>query len=168
VLNEKAVELETYRKVFLERYQDVIEDLAQTLGAMTVEQRDDPVGPEMYHAHALTAHIRDLEEHLFLPVIEGVLREDGTRAPDISADILFEAHYRCSEPLESILDSLREIRRLQINKLKNMAPDGWNRKAVHATWGARTLQWWVELSLAHIEEHLANLKSKREGPYAGI
>ena len=38
------------------------------------------------------------------------------------------------------------------------APDAvWSRIGEHSFWGARTLMWWVERSMAHVDEHIQQL-----------
>ena len=68
-----------------------------------------------------------------------------------------QSNYDPQEPIAKLLNDYAKIREQELDSLKNMAPDGWNRIGRHLTWGGRTLQWWVEKSQAHSVSHLHQL-----------
>jgi hypothetical protein len=153
-------ELYDYRQRMLERYAAIPDDFASRLVGLSQEACYLRLEPGGWNVHQVMAHVRDAEARAFLPRLERILNEDGPFLINFDQDAWMEAHYRVAEPLETILADFRDLRDRELDRLRKMSNDDWNRVGRHSSLGVRTLQWWVERNLAHNEEHLIQIEQK--------
>jgi hypothetical protein len=71
-------------------------------------------------------------------------------------------HYNANEPLDELLNGfVKDVEEL-CEGLKALSPQAWSRTSRHSMLGSGfTLQTWVERDLAHIEEHLKSVKTRK-------
>jgi hypothetical protein len=153
-------ELYDYRQRLLERYAAIPGEFASRLASLSQEARYRPLEPGGLNLHQVIAHLRDVEAQAFLPRLERILSEEVPLLSNFNQDAWMKSYYRAGEPLEAILAEFKGLRSRECGRLKNMPQNGWNRVGRHPVWGVRTLQWWVERSLAHNEEHLIQIGSE--------
>lgn len=146
-----------YRRGMLERFAGVGEDLAKILAKISQDDSQVSLEPDAWTIHQYMANLRDLEEQAFLPSIERILEEETPLLEHFDDARWIAAHYQFDEPLESLLESYRDARSKELDCIKDMPQCGWNRIGRHPLWGLRTLQWWVEHSLAHSERCLRQI-----------
>jgi hypothetical protein len=139
-------ELDEYRERLLNRYNSVMEDLAQ------VATRASTAGVEHTSQEVLSiiTQLRDEEVQIFLPRLSQLLNQTNP--------VEIEIHPVQKEGLQSLLADLIAIHKVETKWLNSMDEDGWNQITRLPSWGERTLQWWVEYSLFHLEQHLTKLR----------
>ena len=147
-------ELLTYRQLLLERYAAIVEDLAVAAESIPESARHQALAGMSWSVHHVLAHLRASEERAFLKPMQRIVSEKDPLIDRFDASQWMEKHYRPDEPLEEIQAGYAGLRRMQMELIINLPADGWNRTGYHPTWGRRTLQWWLEHSLAHAEAHL--------------
>lgn len=154
-------ELYDYRERLLERYRAIPDEFESRLARLSTAAGYQPQEPGGLKLRQVMAHVRDVEAESFLPRLERILSEETPLLSNINESGWMEARYRAGESLEDIFAEFRDLRSRELGRLRNMSQQDWNRPGRHPVWGLRTLQWWVERSLAHNEEHL--LQIGREG-----
>lgn len=153
----KMQELLDYRQALLERFGGVVEDL-QAAARRLEEGQFRSALEASRSAHPVIAHLLDVERQAYWLRMERILSEDCPQLPVFDAEAWARERYQPTEPLELILEEYAQLRRSELERLQFMPPGGWSRQGRHPAYGLRTLQWWVEKSLAHSEEHLRSLQ----------
>lgn len=147
-----------YRKRMLVRFQATVFDLEHAVDALPQRSWHMPLEPGGWSIHQVLVHLRDADAHAYLPRILRILAEDTPFVEDFDDSDWMAKHYNPNEPVGAILAEYRELRNKEIACLESMPADGWSRMGRHPTWGLRSIQWWVERSLAHCEEHLKQIQ----------
>lgn len=156
--NGQLNELYEYRHKLMDRYAQVVDDLADFLEAFPEKRLDQPLPPDGWSVHRILAHVRDMEAAAFLPRLELLLEEDQPYLARYDERRWLRENDPPSESAQEIFESYRCLRKRELSWLNEMQADGWSRTGRHPTWGQRTLQWWVERSLLHALGHLEALK----------
>lgn len=111
-------------------------------------------------AHQIAFHVRDVHREVYGMRIRRTLNEDNPEFKNFDPDKWMSAHYNRSEPVEKILDELSASIKELCDLLSVMPQTGWSRLSRHEALGKElTLQLWAERGLAHLEEHLKELKN---------
>ena len=140
-------ELYAYRRKLLERYVAVGGELAARLGQITAEEPTSSLS-------RVVAHLLEVEERVFLPVMQRILHEEEPllHYPQVPLDAREEL--RGEATLSELLEAYALLREKAVRLLEQQPAENWGRGGRHPVFGLRTLQWWVEQDLKHIEEHL--------------
>jgi len=150
-------ELYDYRERLLDRYGAIPGEFESRLASLATAAGYASQEPGGLKLRQVMAHVRDVEAQSFSPRLERILSEETPMLSDLDQSGWKETHYQAGESLEDILAEFRELRFRELGRLRNMSQMDWNRPGRHPVWGLRTLQWWVERSLAHNEEHLLQI-----------
>ncbi len=117
--------------------------------------------------HQIAAHTRDVDKLVYGLRIRRTAAEQNPEFQNFDSEEYMAEHYSKSEPLNEILDGLVEQVESLAEELRLLPPEAWARLSSHVMLGRGiTLQAWVEKDLAHIEEHLADVrkwKTERTG-----
>jgi hypothetical protein len=151
-------ELIEYRGRLLDRFERIPADLAQRMKKIALEDLHTPMMDSTWSPHRLLAHLRNSESQTFLPRFRQILGKDGPGAELFNNAARSDETYDAEEPLDEILQTYAQMRLLELEWLKSMPPGGWSWTGRHLVFGLRTLQWWVERSLVHAEQHLRELQ----------
>ena len=151
-------ELLEYRQRLLERYADSVDELALLLSRFPAERRDTLLDQNDHTLIQVVTHLRDTEAQIFLPRLERILLEDPSQPGDLAQGVLSERTARIGGLLGDVLKDYARLRSRELALLRDIPEKAWSREARHPVWGMRTLQWWVEHSLAHAGEHIRKLK----------
>lgn len=150
-------ELLEYRQKLLDRFLEAAREFCEA--CETFDTPFTQTGGD-WTVHQLASHLRDVDRFVYGERIRRTLNEEVPRFKRFNADAWMAEHYEREEPLEKILSEFRGNVDGMINMLKEMPVESWSRVSHHETLGGEpTLQFWVEHSLAHIEEHLHTLKT---------
>jgi DinB superfamily len=150
-------ELFEYRHWLLEHFSAVAGEFERRLAALSSAELHAPLNHSGNSRHWLMAHLRATEENLFLVGIRRILAESRPALDEYDRLAWMQVNYDPQEPVARLLSDFAKIRTQELDCLRNMPPDGWNRIGRHLTWGDRTLQWWVEQSQVHSVSHLHQL-----------
>jgi hypothetical protein len=150
-----------YRQRLLERLSTVREELAQAAAQIPAE-RWHAAAADGETPHRILARLRADEARRFSVRLWRILDEDEPRLQLFDRKRWLEEHYDPGEPYEDILAEYIMLRGEELEWLKGIAPQDWNRAGRHPAWGKKTLQWWVEQCLRASEEQLQRLKAARE------
>ncbi len=118
--------------------------------------------------HAIVAHLRDVEQQVFLKRIQRILSEPGTpRVEDFDQEQWNREHYRPEEPLPEIIKAWRAARRKELNLLRGVPDRDWARTAIHPEYGKISIEWLAVHNYAHTLDHLHQLLKLQEKSLLG-
>jgi DinB superfamily len=146
-----------YRRDLLRQYLEQVETFRRILQGWSEDEEHRPIQPGEWSPHQVAWHVRAVEMQAYLPRVEILLAEEHPRLADFDGESWMERHYGREERGTQIVDDLHAARTAMAARLQD-APDAvWSRIGEHTFWGARTLMWWVERSMAHVDEHIQQL-----------
>ncbi|RPH62246.1 MAG: DinB family protein [Chloroflexi bacterium] len=136
----------------------LLEKILQSAGAFCAACRESADAHQPvdggWSLHQIAAHVRDVDAQVYGLRIRRTAAEDYPTFPNFDGDAWAATQYRADEPLENILGEFETSIRELVGWLETLPGKTWGRLGRHTTQGERTLQTWVERSLAHVEEHL--------------
>jgi len=153
-------ELNEYRKRLVKRYADIAKDFEALITQIPIDDDSKPYDQGGFSLHRVIAHLRDVEKQVFLPYFERIWNEDFPSLTNYAVSIRESERHNAAEPFETIMEEYEQLRARELNLLGKMPTHAWNRTGRHPRLGVRTLQWFVERSLAHAEYHLHQLQSQ--------
>lgn len=150
-------ELQEYRRLLIQRIETVGQEIAGLV--LSIDSGDERLSslPDGSSASQHLAHLCRLELDVYLPLLER-LAGSGPSLPSVATGNGALA----SETVQDVAIQYRGIRARQAAWLRTLPDPVWSLVYRHPTIGDRTFQWWVELSLAHAEEHLRLLRQHLE------
>lgn len=109
--------------------------------------------PETWNAHMLVAHLAG-SEGPFLKRLEHILAEANPYVPYFGPDV---ARPDAPGTLDELLEQFLAGRQALVRRLVELAPEDWERPAVHETMGPTTLALQAQNMTKHDADHLAQL-----------
>lgn len=151
--------IDSYRARLLESYIATVNELEQIRWRSKTGGLEREGEGEM---RRVAAHLCAVEERIVIPCTERILNGEPSTQAGTAAGAWDDAPSGDDEPLDSLISKYKDLRCRQAERLRHVPAQGWNRKSRHPRLGQRTLQWWIEQSLAHSRGHLRKL-SKGKG-----
>lgn len=151
-------ELLEYRQRMIQKIAKAPEFVEAAL--LRCEDASQPLEADGWNLHQVIAHMRDVNQHVYLLRLHRIVDEENPMFENFDGEAWMAEHY---QPKESIQDMTSEFKEQCISSaewLKDLPIEAWNRPGRHPYFGEHSLQWWTERTLAHIEEHLAQLEPK--------
>ena len=149
-------ELMEYREKLINRFHEAAQEFRAAC-----EAAGDPFAKVEgeWTLHQIVSHTRDVQRLVYGARIKQTLLEDNPMFDSFDADEWMAAHYKPQEPLAGILHEFTSNVDELCAILSGAPREVWSRESRHPELGGGlTLQFWVERSLAHIEEHLTAVK----------
>jgi hypothetical protein len=150
-------ELYAYRRKMVEQARSQPIRLRAGVGQIDPGEMLTPLEDAGWSAHQVLVHMRDVEQHAFLPRVEDILQHDQPDLKYFDEEAWMEEHYDEQEPVEAILAGFERARTQLLDAVDASDPQGWSREGRHPTQGLRSAQWWFEYAMRHTEEHLEQL-----------
>ncbi|KXK11008.1 MAG: DinB superfamily protein [Chloroflexi bacterium OLB14] len=152
-------ELLEYREKLIARYAEATKEFCKACESFFANPFEKIEGD--WNLHQVAAHLRDIEKLVYAERIRETLQGGNPHFKSFDPDVWMAQQYDKDEPLNKILlDFDSDVTEL-CHLLKNLGREDWSRLSSHESAGNEmTLQVWVERGLAHIEEHLQNLKKQ--------
>jgi hypothetical protein len=149
-------ELIEYRKQLLDRLVAAAKEFRTA--CLTTKNPFAPIEGG-WNVHQLAVHTRDTDKLVYGVRARRTIKEDNPEFPNFDGDAYMAEHYDSMEPLQNILSDLDSSLDELIKILRGLPGADWSRESRHAMQGSGlTLQYWVERSLKHVEEHLETVK----------
>ena len=152
-----------YHTMLLDRLEQSGDDLLGFLGRLSAEEIKRVPAPGEWSLHAVLAHLRDTEQHVFLKRARLIL--EGAAPPAVESfdqDQWNRDHYSPAEPVEKIVRDFRAARRQLLKRLRATRDRDWTRYALHPQYGNISIEWLVTHNYSHMLEHLHQLLNLRE------
>jgi hypothetical protein len=115
-----------------------------------------------WNIHQVVAHMRDVNKHVYLPRLHRIIDEEDPMFENFDGEAWMAEHYQPQEPIHKLAAEFGEQCRSSADWLNSLPHEAWNRPGRHPAFGKHSLQWWAERTLAHIDEHLAQLEQKAD------
>jgi uncharacterized damage-inducible protein DinB len=138
------------RIVLLQALAATPKDLLLTVGRMPEAAVYQQPTANQWSISMVLHHLVDVEAR-YLARLQRVVSEDRPSLPVIHPN---EAIYQERPPLAELLSQFEQARAATIAFLKELLPGGWQRSAVHETWGETKLRFLVQHLVDHDTQHL--------------
>ena len=151
-------------KELLEYRTQLIDRLASTANefrdaCLAVTNAYAPLDESEWNVHQIAAHTRDVNDLVYGLRAMRTAREDNPEFQNFDGNAYMQERYDRDEPLREMLDGFVNNVEALCEFLKSLPNGAWSRESRHVTFGnGFTLQTWIERDLAHIEEHLEDVK----------
>ena len=153
-------ELEEYRTNLIERLEDTARAFQDE--CLAVQDIYAPLEPGGWNVHQIAVHTRDEDKLVYGLRVRLTALEENPEFPNFSGETHMAEHYNAQEPLREVLTGFVQSVQALAEYLRGLPPEAWSRASRHTTLGSGlTLQSWVEKNLAHITEHLQEVRKKQ-------
>jgi hypothetical protein len=150
--------LARYREQLIARYAEQRVALRDAMQSWQESQLHSPVAPGEWSPHQILAHVAAADVYAFVPRLKRIAAEENPELQSWDEGAWMDADYDPETSAESWLGSFEAARREGLDLIKGLAEDGWSRTGRHPSQGERTLQWWLEYSVNHVDDHLNQLR----------
>jgi len=153
-------ELEEYRMNLMKRLGEV----ANVFREECLAVRDPHASVEAggWNVHKIAVHTRDVDKLVYGLRVRRTAMEENPEFPNFNGEAYMAEHYDPQEPLHELLNGFVQSIEALIALLRALPPKAWSRLSQHTTLGrGLTLQTWVEKNLAHIGEHLEEVRKAK-------
>ncbi|OGT28533.1 MAG: hypothetical protein A2Z17_04900 [Gammaproteobacteria bacterium RBG_16_66_13] len=150
--------LTAYRHGLLNHYVHQTGVLAARLESFPEAAQHRPLAPEEWSPHQVIWHVHAVEMQAYLPRLVRLLEASEPLLADFDGEAWMAEQYTSSESCASIVARVREARQEMRSRLEQAPVAAWARTGFHSYWGTRTVMWWVERSIGHVDEHARQLK----------
>jgi uncharacterized damage-inducible protein DinB len=147
-------ELREYQARLVKRLWEQPQELRKIVEAFKPDEWLAPLEDEGWSVHQVVAHLCHVEWAAFLPRFDRILKDDNPTLANFDETGWMETNYDSEVPMEELLQDFENVRQSAKDLLEGITPEQLNRTGLHPFQGERTLQWWMEYTAAHAEEHL--------------
>jgi hypothetical protein len=150
-------ELKEYRTKLIKR----LENMARAFRDECLALRDPytPLKAGGWNVHQIAVHTRDVDKLVYGLRVRQTALEENPEFPSFDGETYMGEHYNAQEPLSELLNGFVQSVEALAEYLRGLPPAAWSRVSRHTTLGSGlTLQSWVEKDLAHITEHLEEVR----------
>jgi hypothetical protein len=149
-------ELLEYRVFLVNRLRKAAEEFCDACEAL-----DPSIKPSgEWTLHQIAAHLRDLNHLVYEKRVRETIAEDNPLFENFDPEAWMLSHYEPEEPIKKILNDFKSHVDQLCETLSAVPVEAWSRESRHEMIGDQLpLQLWVERGLAHIEDHLLEIKS---------
>lgn len=161
-------ELLIYRQRMLTHWENTVPTLQRLVARFPedVWHRTPPNGG--WSAHQILSHLCALEEQVFSPCIHAFLGEHPVPMPLYMRDEAWLLAYQPTKSVTDLLAAYKDLRVQEANGIRELPMDGWIVLRRHPQVGLRTLEWWVEQSLAVARQHISWLEQSTKPDFSGM
>lgn len=146
----------------IERIGSSGKDLLSYVAQLSDDELRRTPGSDDWSVHAVLAHLRDVERHVFLNRIRRILNEEYPALESFDQEQWNRDHYSAEEPLEDIVAEYESLRQEEIQLLRNASAEDWTRRGVHPEYGNLSVEWLALHNYAHTLDHLHQMLVTRE------
>jgi hypothetical protein len=122
-----------------------------------------PVSEGGWNVHQIAVHTRDVDKFVYGWRVHQTARQDNPEFTSFDGDADMAKNYNPKESLSELLNGFVQSIEALVELLRALPPEGWSRRSRHTSLGSGvTLQTWVEKNLAHIQEHLEEVRKQKK------
>ena len=119
-----------------------------------------PMKPGEWNLHQIVFHIRDVNAEVYLPRLKRIVEGWNPAFENFDGEQWMTTHYDAGENLDDMVNELTLQCEEIADWLESLPETDWERAGTHPSPGTHTLEWWADLTLKHIEEHLAQVREE--------
>ena len=110
-------------------------------------------------AHQVAFHLREINRLVYDVRVRQILREENPLFENFDPEEWMAVHYDSQEEFKKIFSEFKTNVDSLCSVLSAVPNEAWSRLSQHKILGdGLTMQLWVEYGLAHIEEHLVEIR----------
>lgn len=155
-------EISNYRQELTARLRLITEDLGWAVRPLTAAKQAYKPTADDWSIHEHMAHLRDMEQEVYLPLLRWATVPDMLDPRDYSRRDWHDRRYQASEPLHLILNDFTRMRDEALLVFRDMNDMAWTRWRDDTRWGPITCQWIAELMYRHALDHLQGIMALRQ------
>jgi hypothetical protein len=155
-------ETSTYRSELVSRLRSISDDLAWAVRGLSPTKAMYRANEEEWSIHEHLAHLRDMEQEVYLPLLRWATVPEMLDPLDYSRREWHEQRYNPDEPLARIMDDIQRMRDEELLIFRDMTDATWVRFRSDTRWGPLTCQWIAELMYRHVLDHLQGVMALRQ------
>lgn len=148
-------ELLEYRVFLVSRLRHAAEEFCEACKVVDVNKK---ISGD-WTVHQIAFHLRDLNNLVYDGRVRQTLNEENPLFENFDPEDWMATHYDKNESLEKVLSEFKLKVDSLCKILSDLPNEAWSRLSQHKILGDElTMQLWVEYGLAHIEEHLVEMR----------
>ena len=155
-------ETATYRTELLSRLRAATEDLGWAVRKLTAEQLQYTPSESEWSIHQNMAHVRDMEERVYLPLLRWATVPDMLDPANYSRQEWLEQRYDNEETLVELLLDIGRMRDEEFSIFRDMTDVIWTRYRSDTRWGPLSCQWVAEVMYRHTLDHIQAVMGLRQ------
>ncbi len=144
-------------KQYIGRLEASGKELVKALDKVSQEDLMRPPKPGEWSLHQNAAHLRDVEEQVFLYRLKRILSEDLPAVQNFDQEAWMREHYTPAEPIQDLARDFVTARRQVVKLLRATKDKDWARCALHPIYGKISVEWLALHNYAHTYDHLAQV-----------
>jgi hypothetical protein len=157
-----TTETAAYRSELISRLRSATDDLAWAVRGLTPAQYSYRPPQDEWSIHEHLAHLRDMEQEVYLPLLRWATVPDMLDPLDYSRRDWHEHRYQADEPLSAVMDDVARMRDEELAIFRDLTDMAWTRYRTDTRWGPLTCQWLAELMYRHVLDHLQGIMALRQ------
>lgn len=154
--------LAAYRAQLLGRLRVVTDDIAWATAGLTHTQALYKPDEDEWSIHEHTAHLRDMDRQVYLPLLRWSTIPDMLDPLDYSRRLWHDLRYTEDEPIAEMLEDLKVMRDEEIALFATLTDAEWSRFRTDTKWGPLTCQWIAEVMYRHALDHLQSIMGLKQ------
>ena len=158
-MQEAKDPLARYRQGLIERYANQVGELRAAVHARDASELHSALGEGEWSPHQVLAHVAAADSLAFVPRLKRIASENHPELPSWDEGAWMDTEYDTEVEVDALLEMFDAARREGLDLIRDLAEDDWNRTGRHPSQGDRTLQWWLEYSVSHADDHLNQLSA---------
>lgn len=151
-----------YRRELTSRLVNATEDIAWIIRGLGRDHAAYTPGPGEWSIHEHLAHLRDMEEQVYLPLLRWATVPDMLDPRTYNRRDWHDARYAPDEPISAIMADIGRIREEEQAIFRNMTDATWLRFRQDTQWGPLSCQWIAELMYRHVLDHLQGIMGLKQ------
>lgn len=155
-------ETSVYREGLVSRLRTATEDLEWLVRGLSAQKAAYKPSLEEWSIHEQVAHLRDMEQEVYLPLLRWATVPDMLDPADYNRRDWHGRRYDPDEPLRDIVEDLLRIRDEEIAIFRGMTDVIWTRYRTDTRWGPVTCQWIAELMYRHVLDHMQGIMALQQ------
>ena len=152
---------EEYRAQLLARLRATTDDLAWAVRGLSPDQHRWSPDPDEWSVHEQIAHLVDMEEQVYLPLLRWATVPDMLEPADYSRRAWREERYDAGAGLADLVGQLGRLRDEEFDVFREIDEPAWTRLRSEGRWGPLTCQWIAEVLYRHALDHLQGVMALR-------
>ena len=150
----------TQRNSLIERYMDGYQAVVAALAEVTAVELDAEVA-DGWSIREIVHHLADSEMTSAIRLRRLLAETNPIISGYDEAEFARRLYYR-KRPIESSLAAFKAARETTATILACMTADDWNRMGTHSESGPYSAETWLEIYVAHAEDHADQIRLARE------
>ena len=150
-----------YRTQLVARLRATTDDLAWAVRDLPGEQHYWTPSPQDWSIHEQIAHLVDMEERVYLPLLRWVNIPDMLEPATYNRRVWREERYDASVSLADLMEQLGRLRDEEFDVFRELDDTAWLHLREDGPWGPVTCQWIAEVVYRHALDHLQGVMGLR-------